>query len=431
MAKSIPATCHARWIPSALLALTAGCGSAATDGAGPGVAALTVVPEYPADFAPGSLNLVVDQVKLRAIRPPSEWALDTAVAFPAGAGSVTIRAQIPLKARVERLDVVLELWAGPLLIFSGSRLLEVSEGAPSGPAPTIPLTYRGPGAETRVIQITPRDTVLRPGESFAFGVLADDGNGQSLGDVYVNWSVAGGSGATVTPAGMLTGPASRGSAMLRARAATGARDSTRIWFAPAPTAVTAVTGHGQRGPVGTEASAPIVARALAADGLGVPGLPVRFSTGSPGAVAIDAVVITDAEGYARTNVLLGTRVGTQHYAATILGVGSSAFTMIADVGPAAAIRIVRGHDQETPPGATVGIPLEVSVTDQYGNVARNALVRWTVLQGDGTLGLTETRTDDRGRALSAYHMGPDPITNFVRATLDLTGTSVIFALRTP
>lgn len=431
MPKSVPAKALPRWIPSALLALTAACGSAATDGSGPGMAALALVPEYPADFAPGTLNLVVDEIRIRAIRPPSEWILDTAVAFPATASSVTVRAQVPLKARVERLEVVLELWAGPLLIFSGSRMLDVAEGAPTGPAPAIPLTYRGPGAETRVIQITPRDTVLRPGQAYSFGVHAGDGNGQPLGDVYVAWSVSQGSGATVTPAGVLTGPPTRGSAMLHARAATGARDSTRIWFAPEPSDIVAHAGGGQRGEVGEAMPAPVVARVFAADGLGVPGIPVRFATGSPGAAVADEVVITDAEGFARTAVTLGTRVGLQFYSATVLGLGNAGYAMVADVGPAAIIHIVRGNGQEAAPGTSVGIPLEVVVTDRFGNPVQGALVRWSVMQGDGILGLTESHSDERGRSLASYRMGPAAVPNFVRATLDLTGTSVVFALRTP
>lgn len=418
---------------SALLilpAILAGCGSVATDGLPSGTASLAVVPEYPADFEAGALNLVIDRVRVRVVRPPSEWIADTSATFPVNAQSVTMRLSLPLKARQEQLGVVLELWAGPLLIFSGARTLEVTEGAPIGEPPRILLTYRGPGAEARSIRITPRDTVIRPGELFPFGIRADNGEGQPVGDVYVNWSVVG-TGATVTAAGALTAPGQRGSVLLRAAAATGARDSTRIWFAPPPTAVEPVSGSGQVGTVGTALPIPLVARVLAADGLGVPGIPVQFYSPAPGASVGTATVITDADGMARTTVGLGTVAGGQGFVAYVSGVGASQFGATATVGAANAIVIVRGSGQQAAPGTQLPVPLEVSVRDQFGNTVRDALVRWSVVQGGGELGLTETLTDGGGVALAAYRMGPASGTNVVRATLDLTGTSVLFVLQTP
>jgi len=417
----------ATWV---LLALVAGCGSVATDGLAPGSASLAVVPEYPANFEAGSLNLVIDRVRVRVVRPPSEWIADTSAVFPAGAGSITMRLSLPLKARQEQLGVVLELWAGPLMLFSGARTLEVTEGLPVGEPPRILLTYRGPGAEARTIRITPRDTVLRPGQTLPFRVEADNGAGVPVGDVYVNWSVSG-TGATVTPSGVLSGPAQRGSVLLRASAATGARDSTRIWFAPAPTAILPVSGAGQSGVVGTALPAPLVARVMAADGLGVPGIPVQFYSAAAGAVVATSPVITDADGVARTPVQLGTVAGSQGFVAYVAGLGAVQFGATAAVGAASIIQVVRGGDQVAAPGSQLPVPLEISVRDQYGNPVGNALVRWSVVQGGGELGLAETLTDGTGVALSAYQMGPAAGTNVVRATLASTGTSVLFVLRTP
>ncbi|MDZ4675285.1 MAG: hypothetical protein SGI84_12575 [Gemmatimonadota bacterium] len=413
-----------------LSAILAGCGSVATDGLPSGTASLAVVPEYPANFEAGALNLVIDRVRLRVVRPPSEWIADTSATFPADAQSVTMRLSLPLKARQEQLGVVLELWAGPLLIFSGARTLEVTEGTPIGDPPRILLTYRGPGAEARSIRITPRDTVLRPGQQFQFGVAADNGAGQPVGDVYVNWSLAG-AGATVTPGGLLSAPGQRGSILLRAAAATGARDSTRIWFAPPPTVVLPLTGAGQVGVAGAALPAPLVARVMANDGLGVPGIPVQFYSAAPGATIGSATVITDADGIARSNVGLGTVAGGQGFVAYVSGVGAAQFGATATVGAPSLIVIVRGNNQVAAPGSQLPVPLEIAVRDQFGNTVRNALVRWSVVQGGGELGLTETLTDGSGVALSAYRMGPTSGTNVVRATLDLTGNSVLFVLQTP
>ncbi|MFN2315557.1 MAG: hypothetical protein ABR551_09710 [Gemmatimonadales bacterium] len=423
-----PTLSRDRWTPLALLALLAGCGDAATDGSGRGgQAALAVAPEYPAGYVAGSLNLVVDQVKVRVVRPPSEWVMDTTAAFPADAQSVSLRVQVPLKARVERLEVVLELWAGPLLIFAGSRSVEIAEGGRASQPTGIPLTYRGPGAEARNIQITPRDTVLRPGEVFGFGILADNGSGVTVGDVYVHWSATGNSGASIQPTGVLTAAGARGSVMLHARAATGARDSSRIWFAPAPTLVLPTSGGGQVAVVGTVLAAPLVTQVLANDGLGVPGVLVHLSTAS-GGTATPEVVRTDADGFARSVVTLGGKAGPQAFNAVVLGVGAVQHLVHGTVDAPARIAIVRGSNQITPPGQAVAVPLEVVVTDQYGNTVRDALVVWEVIAGGGSLGLLETRTNGGGRALSAYQMGPDSVTNLVRATMAATGLSVVFVL---
>lgn len=411
----------------ALLALLAGCGDAATDGSWPGGARLAVVPEYPEGFAPGSLPLMLDQVKVRVIRPPAEWIVDTAVVFPASAKSLTMRVQVPLKTRQERLEAVLELWAGAQLIFAGHRMVDVAEGAGTGQPASIPLTYLGPGADARAITIAPRDTVLRPGQSFGFGVLADDGNGVPVGDVYVNWSTSGNSGASVTPAGVLTAAEARGAVMLHARAATGARDSSRIWFAPPPTTLTLISGSNQVAVVGSTLAAPLVARVTADDGLGVPGVLVHFTTPG-GGTATPTAVRTDADGVARATVTLGTKAGPQPFQGTTLGVGAVQFQLEGLVDLPSQIGIVRGNLQETPPGQLVPVPLEVVVRDQFGNLVPGAKVRWTVVAGAGHLGLTETLTNANGRALAAYQMGPEPITNLVRATLEATNTSVVFVL---
>lgn len=411
-----------------LVAALTGCGSVATDGSGPGRGALAIAPEYPPGFEAGTLNLVIDRIRVQVVRPPSEWLVDTSATFPADAQSVTMRVSMPLKARQERLGVVLELWAGPLLVFAGARNIDVSEGSPTGPAPRIPLTYRGPGAEARAIRITPRDTVMTPGSALPFGVVADNGEGVPVGDVYVAWSIAEGA-ATVTPAGVLTAPAGRGSAVLRAAAATGARDSTRIWFSPPAVSVVPVTGGGQSGQVGTALPAPLVARVLAADGLGVPNLPVQFLSVATGAVFTSPVVRTDPDGYARTDAALGTRAGPQGFTAFVAGVGAAHFTVTALVGPASQIVIARGNGQEGPADSQLPVPLEVSIRDLHGNPVAGARVRWEVMQGGGLLGLSETTSDVSGAALASYTLGPVAGTNTVRATLTSTGTSVVFVLQ--
>jgi hypothetical protein len=416
-----------RWTPLALFALLSGCGDAATDGSGAGRAGLSVVPEYPTGYVTGSLNLVIDRVKVRVIRPPAEWVLDTAATFPANAQSITMRVEVPLKARSERLEAVLELWAGPMLVFAGSRQVEVTQGTLGGAPTTIPLTYRGPGAETRVIEIIPGDTLITPGESLAFRVAADDGSGVRVDEVYVGWSITGSPGASVSPAGLLSAPPSRGSAILHARAATGARDSTRVWFSPPPVALIPIGGAAQSALVGQALLTPLAVRVAAADELGVPGVLVRFSTTGGGHLE-PAVVRTDADGIARTTAILGETAGPQWFYATAHELIPAQFLVEGITDAPAAIAISRGMNQVTLPGLFVAVPLEVVVTDQFGNGTSGAQVRWEVVSGGGILGSLETITGEGGKVFTAYQMGPAAVTNLVRATLEATGASVLFVL---
>ena len=417
----------ARWTPLALFALLAGCGDAATDGSGAGRAGLSVVPEYPAGYVTGSLNLIIDRVKVRVIRPPAEWVLDTAATFPASAQSITMRVEVPLKARSERLEAVLELWAGSMLVFAGSRQVEVTQGAAVGAPTTIPLTYRGPGAEARVIEIIPKDTIITPGESLAFRVMADNGRGGRVDEVYVGWSITGNAGASVSPAGLLTAPPSRGAAILHARAATGARDSTRVWFAPPPTGVIPIGGGAQMAVAGQALPTPLAVRVEAADGLGVPWVLVRFST-TDGGLLTPAEVRTDADGVARTTAILGGTAGAQWFYATARELTPAPFLVGAVADSPTTIVIARGTDQVTLPGLQVAVPLEVVVTDQFGNVIAGTDVRWEVVAGGGILGSSATTTLDDGRTSNTYRMGTGAVTNLVRATLEASGASVVFVL---
>lgn len=414
--------------PLAFLALLGGCGDAATDGIGHGRAALAVTPIFPEGHVTGSLNLVVDQVKVRVIRPPSDWVVDTSAVFPTNASAMTMRVQVPLKARTERMEVVLELWAGPQLAFAGSRAVDVAEGA-GGPPTTVPLTYRGPGADARTIRITPRDTVLLPGDTLRFRIEADNGNGQPVPHVYVNWSTGGNSAASITPAGLLTAAPLRGSVMLHARAGSGARDSTRIWFAPAPNVLALLSGAGQSAQVGTELPEPLVVQALAPDGLAVAGTTVRFIASSRTGRTIPSEVRTNENGIAMVRAVLGTEAGPQYFIGTIAGTPATVqFLMEGLPATPGGLMIVGGADQIVGLGEPAPLPLEVRVVDRFDNPVPGVPVRWEVLDGEGVLGVEESTSDATGVARITYRMGTRLTTNLVRASLPGAGVSVIFGI---
>lgn len=79
--------------------------------------------------------------------------------------------------------------------------------------------------------------------------------------------------------------------------------------------------------------------------------------------------------------------------------------------------LLSGDDQAGEPNTSLGQPLVVQVSDSMGHVVADASVRWDVINGDGHLSSTSSRTDSSGIASVGYTLGPLPGTNVVRAAV--------------
>lgn len=284
---------------------------------GGSVASLAIAPV----FAPGTLPaaVAIDNARLRLFRTPTERALDTSVVFPTAATQISVLLRVPLKARSERMLLLAELRLGTQVLYSGSELVELfAEAQGPTPTPRLIVTYVGPGAAVRALHITPRDTVISFGDSFTFRVSGLDDGGAVVSDVVVAWSTT--PALAVSSAGSLTAPTARGAVKLRALTPAGVGDSTSVRFAPAPASLALVNGGGQSGSTGSSLGNPFVVQVRGADGLGVPGVPVRFRAITSGASVRDAVVISDDAGFAGTALTLGNVVGVYLFEAAVTGV---------------------------------------------------------------------------------------------------------------
>ena len=412
-----------------LLVLLPGCGSVATDSTGGGNAALALAPGIPGDLVLGSTPLIIDKVRIQILRPPSEVVLDTSAVFPASQNSMMLELTLPLKAKVENLTVVLELFDDEALIFSGSREVSVAEGRPLGPIPEIPMTYRGPGANTRSLRILPHDTVLPLNRGIALTTIADDGAGNPTGPVYLRWAIAGPAGTTISLDGVLTGPDRRGSVTVSATAATGAKDSAVIWFAGEPTDLAIHNGNQQSHTVGEPLPLPLIVKLVDDEGIAVPGFRIRWVANNPGAAVSDSVVTTNSEGLASVLATLGPTAGAQTFSAIALGVDALAFDATAEPDLPSSIQIVSGNDQVGAPNQLLSQPLRVLVRDRRGNPIRDALVEWQTLQGGGVVSSVISSSSGDGVSFIQYRLGPQPGDNLVRARLMASGTAVVFTLR--
>jgi hypothetical protein len=337
--------------------------------------------------------------------------IDTVIFFPVDQTQVSVRLQVPLLSRREQLVAGLELSAGSRLLFAGSREVEVSEE--SSIAPSIPLQYVGPGTEMTSIRIEPRDSALRPGEVFRFNVHALSGQ-SVIESFYVGWSSSEPALAPVDAKGTLRAPAGRGNVMLRVVSPTGIKDSTRVWFSPPPVATEAAGGDGQSGQAGTQLPALLEVRVLAADGEGVPGVRVRFTSLAGGAIR-DTNTITDGLGVARTAAILGPIAGLQLFEATAPFLPPVTFRTTALAGPPARVAVLSGNNQFGIVGQVLPNPMVARVTDGLGNAIPGVPITWSVVTGNGTLEEVNPSTDLAGLAFASYRLGTVPGSNVVRA----------------
>jgi hypothetical protein len=196
-----------------------------------------------------------------------------------------------------------------------------------------------------------------------------------------------------------------------------------------------LTGDNQSATVGAILPQPFVVQVRNPDGLPVDSVPVtftlQFAQGDSAKLAADpselatggrqVVVFTDAGGFARAWLRLGTEAGGHTVSATAL-IGpagaqtSQTLTFLANALPsarAAQLVIISGDDQTVPidtlfqPGTPLNRsrdpnPLVVQVLDAFGNRVPGVAVQWRVSDGGGTMFAFTTFSDPLGFATNFY-----------------------------
>ncbi|OLC68877.1 MAG: hypothetical protein AUH78_25205 [Gemmatimonadetes bacterium 13_1_40CM_4_69_8] len=290
----------------------------------------------PADLQ--AFGLTIDSLHLVIVRPPTDTIKDTTVYFNPDSSQVRLAVSLELKAAVETLSVHLTLSAGGVPLFTGSTSVPVSVGVPpSGAAPvSVPLLFTGSGAGVTHLVVSPRDSVIREGDSLRFSVTADAG-GVPVTSFYVAWQTSDSLRARVNAFGLVRAPLRRDTVTIIARTLTGARDSTRVTFVPVATAFAIAGGNTQSAVVSTALAQPLRVRVTAGDGLGVKGVSVQFQALGAGGSAVGAtLVVTDDSGLAQTAATLGPTAGAQTFQASVTGFAPLLFSETGTPGPISA-----------------------------------------------------------------------------------------------
>ncbi|HET7025476.1 MAG TPA: hypothetical protein VFI39_09760, partial [Gemmatimonadales bacterium] len=376
----------------------------------------------PADF-----GIVIDSVHIRLTRPPSNIVvLDTTAFFPADSSDLKLALLVSLTHQSDTLDALIELKAGPNVVFRADQSVVIVSGPPgSSPLPVVNLAFVGPGTNVAHISIVPKDTAVALGDSIRYSATAVDSSSNPVTQFYTGWKSSDTTLAKMNATGLLRAPNHRGTLKVIGTTPTGIADTTTVYFVPVATALVKVSGNLQSDTAGRTAPVPIVVEAKAADSLGVAGVAVHFSALSGGAVT-DSLVLTDSLGRASTPITLGTLAGPQKFLARVGALAPDTFTVTALAGAPAAIAIQGGNAQTDTTDLPLALPLAVTVTDAFGNAVTGAKVAWLKVAGGGTVGNDTTASDSIGVASVGYTLGALARTDTVSATLAGTSAKVTF-----
>ena len=388
---------------------------------GPGRGAVGYLAFRPVLVSPVDLTafgLTIDSLRVAAIRPVADTVVDTTVFFDPNASSLTLRLPVELRSSSESFQLLLELRAGRVVLFSITDTVVVSAGAPDTAfTPTDTLKYVGPGAGITNIQIAPGDSVVTENQTAAFRVIAD-ADGTSVDSFYVSWSTSDTTVARINAAGLLHAPNARGALFVRAVVPNGVKDSTRVTFIPVPNAIATVSGGGQTGVVATQLPLPLTVKVTATDGLGIKGISVRFQAPAGGSVR-DSVVVTDSAGVAQDTVTLGTTAGPQNFQATVTGLTPAVIPATGTAGAIApALSIVTVSAGTVASGTAVTLRLQTK--DAFGNnlTTGGATVAFSDSGGTSTGVIGSTTDNGDGTYQAPFRGGVAGTPTSIKATVN-------------
>ena len=193
-----------------------------------------------------------------------------------------------------------------------------------------------------------------------------------------------------------------------------------------------VGGDGQEGTVGEELPNPLVVRVLNAREEPVIGREVAFAMTSP-TEAIPATVITNNEGLASGNVVLGTSPGSYVIQARLVvdldSVQTQDFTVAAKPAAPDTLSARSPVSQPGRRGRSAAAPPSVRVVDRFGNAVPDIPVAWQVIAGVGETSESISRTTAEGTATVEWILGNRIGVHKLTATIEqATGSPVTFTV---
>ncbi|HXV86775.1 MAG TPA: hypothetical protein VD793_08760, partial [Gemmatimonadales bacterium] len=342
----------------------------------------------------------IDRVRLTLTRDADgTLALDTTVSVDLNADSLDLSLKVVVFTAGETFTLRLALItpAGDTA-FRAGPLTVTPATAGTEPVPVdAPFDYVGTGANAAYVEILSGTLNLNTGQSGLLEAAAYDSSNAVIPGTPIAWSSLDTARARLArpDSGRVIAGAQRGAARIVATLLTGPADTGTVNTQPLPSSLAAESGGGQNGVVGSTLTNQLVARVLAADGLGVSGIWVRFAvTAGGGALSADSVM-TDAQGRSSVTWTLGPSAGSHSVQATTAALpsASATFGATALAGTASRLEFVV-QPSATTIGDVITPSVQVAARDAGGNPTTtftgNVQLAIATNPGGGTLAGTTT-----------------------------------------
>ncbi len=193
------------------------------------------------------------------------------------------------------------------------------------------------------------------------------------------------------------------------------------------TAVVIKSGYNQAAPLLSPFPSPVVAKARDANGNGIPGISVNFTSNAGGTFSANPVV-TNSSGLASVNFTTGTKGGNIQILANVTGFKSAVFYEYVIPGAATAVTKVSGDAQTAAISTVLAKPLVVKVTDQYGNVVPGVSVTFADGGAGGSFSANPVATGSTGTASVNYTTPATTGTVTIKATVSGVSTAASFTV---
>jgi PKD repeat protein len=193
-----------------------------------------------------------------------------------------------------------------------------------------------------------------------------------------------------------------------------------------------VAGEDQTGRVSTALPDRLVVKVTDAFDNPIEGVPIDWTVEGGGSVSA-ATVITDEQGLASVERILGPGTGQQTTFASSEGLAGSPVTFVhtALAGDAALLTIVSGNNQTGQVGSELAAELVVRLVDGQGNGVPDTPLTWSVVLGGGSIVTADNITDADGQASARWILGPLQGPNRLDATVSGVGVASFHAAATP
>jgi DNA-binding beta-propeller fold protein YncE len=195
---------------------------------------------------------------------------------------------------------------------------------------------------------------------------------------------------------------------------------------PSPASALIATPVNQTGYSGMVSSLPAAVQLYDKDGFPVSGIEVTFTLVQGAATIHNEQAVSDENGVAFTYVTFKDP-GEVKIEASIAALNES-FTFVykVSISRASVINILSGNNQEGLPGTLADEPLNVLVTDDFGNVAADVPVKFLIKEGNGTLSEEIAETNTEGIATTSLTLSSITAINTIAAAIP--GDTSIFTL---